>query len=61
MKSIFLISVLFVSIAGLSREGLKTINLKETTRIETTLAADSMGGRRAYTQGNEKAAAFIAN
>jgi Zn-dependent M28 family amino/carboxypeptidase len=61
MKSIFLISVLFVSIAGLSQKGLKTINLKETTCIETTLAADSMGGRRAFTQGNEKAAAFIAN
>lgn len=43
-----------------SQKGLKVISLKETTRIETVLASNEMEGRRAFTAGNEKAAAFIA-
>lgn len=61
MKNFLLLYFLFYSTITFSQKGLKTINLKETTRIETTLAADNMEGRRAFTPGNEKAAAFIAN
>lgn len=61
MKNFLLLFFLSYSTITFSQKGLKTINLKETTRIETTLAADNMEGRRAFTPGNEKAAAFIAN
>lgn len=37
------------------------ISLKEVTRIESTLAADEMQGRKIFTPGIEKAAAFIAS
>jgi len=61
MKSLFLLPLLLTSTIAFSQKGLKTISLKETTRIETALAADNMEGRRAFTPGNEKAAAFIAD
>ena len=61
MKPFFLLPLFFISTVTFSQKGLKTISLKETTRIETTLAADNMEGRRAFTPGNEKAAAFIAD
>ena len=61
MKPFFLLPLFFISKVTFSQKGLKTISLKETTRIETTLAADNMEGRRAFTPGNEKAAAFIAD
>ena len=38
----------------------KIINAKEVERIETVLSADDMQGRRTFTPGNDKAAAFIA-
>lgn len=37
------------------------INVKEVERIERTLSSDEMQGRRTFTAGIEKAAAFIAN
>jgi len=61
MKYFLLLPSIFFSISTFSQKGLKAISLKETTRIETALAADNMEGRRAFTPGNEKAAAFIAN
>ena len=39
----------------------KLIKEKEVRRIETILAADDMQGRRTFTPGIEKAAAFIAD
>ncbi len=36
------------------------INLEEVTRIEKTLASDDMQGRAVFTEGNRKAATFIA-
>jgi Zn-dependent M28 family amino/carboxypeptidase len=59
MKYFLLLPFIFFSISTFSQKGLKAISLKETTRIETALAADNMEGRRAFTPGN--AAAFIAN
>ncbi|MBI2731726.1 MAG: M20/M25/M40 family metallo-hydrolase [Sphingobacteriales bacterium] len=38
----------------------KIINAKKVERIERILSADDMQGRKAFTAGNEKAAAFIA-
>lgn len=38
----------------------KVINIKEVTRIESILAADDMEGRRTFTPGIDRAAAFIA-
>ncbi len=37
------------------------INAKEVERVERVLSADDMEGRRAFTRGIDKAAAFIAN
>lgn len=59
-KQTFLALLFLVSNLGFAQKGLKVISLKETKRIETTLAADKLEGRRAFTSGNEKAAAFIA-
>jgi hypothetical protein len=39
----------------------KIINAKEVERIERILSADDMQGRAAFTAGNDKAAAFIAD
>ncbi|OQP58598.1 M28 family peptidase [Niastella populi] len=39
----------------------KIINAKEVERIERILSADDMGGRKIYTPGIDKAAAFIAD
>lgn len=61
MKYCFFPLLFLIQTFCFAQKGLKTISLKETTRIETALAADNMEGRRAFTPGNEKAAAFIAN
>src|SRR5450432_3218595 len=42
-------------------QSLQEISVAEVSRIEKTLASDSMQGRKVYTAGIEKAAAFIAN
>ncbi len=54
-----LIAVLSISLAH-AQDINKLITEDEVTRIEKTLSADDMLGRRAFTAGNEKAAAFIA-
>ena len=61
MKYSFFPLLILLQTFCFAQKGLKKISLKETTRIETTLSADNMEGRRAFTPGNEKAAAFIAN
>ncbi len=50
----FIVSVLFAQKAE------NLIKLSEVERIEKTLAADDMQGRKVFTPGIEKAAAFIA-
>src|SRR5450432_930716 len=52
----FLISSIYVH-----SQSLQDISVAEVSRIEKTLASDSMQGRKVYTAGIEKAAAFIAN
>jgi Zn-dependent M28 family amino/carboxypeptidase len=61
MKHYFLITLIFISATVYGQKSLKVISLKETTRIESMLSADDMQGRRAFSAGNEKAAAFIAD
>ena len=58
-NSLLFFLVLFYS-TSYSQKGLKVISQKETKRIETALSANEMEGRRAFTTGNERAAAFIA-
>ena len=60
MRLIIAILFVIVSTSSFSQKGLKVITLKETTRIESVLASNEMEGRRAFTAGNERAAAFIA-
>lgn len=60
IKIIPLFLLLLLDIHAYTQKSLKVINLKETKRIETALSANEMEGRRAFTTGNERAAAFIA-
>lgn len=46
---------------GAFAQDVSTISEKEVTRIISTLAADDMQGRRTFTPGIDKAAAFIQN
>ena len=58
------VSFLFVSITLLlSAQSASDIiiNEQEVKRIENNLSADDMEGRKAFTRGSEKAAAFISN
>ena len=59
----FLISLLSVLITLLvsAQSGIGIINENEVQRIESSLSADSMQGRKVFTAGSEKAAAFIAD
>jgi len=57
---IVLISLLFSSIVLKAQNIDAIINVKEVERIEKTLSADSMEGRRTFSSGIDKAAAFIA-
>src|SRR5450432_3689219 len=50
----FLISSIYVH-----SQSLQDISVAEVSRIEKTLASDDMQGRKVYTAGIEKAAAFI--
>ncbi|MFZ9686797.1 MAG: M28 family peptidase [Chitinophagaceae bacterium] len=61
MKFNTLILLLLICFSSFGQKSLKSIKLKETTRIERILSADDMQGRRAFSAGNEKAAAFIAD
>ena len=60
MKSLIFVLLILLNASSFAQKGLKAIRLKETERIESILAADDMQGRKAFTAGNEKAAAFIA-
>lgn len=62
MKKISSLLVLLAITAGVVAQKAETIiNAKEVERIERILSADDMQGRRAFTPGIEKAAAFIAD
>ena len=56
--NIFILGLLLVFSAQ-SQNIDKLIKEKEVSRIETILAADDMQGRRTFTPGIEKAAAFV--
>ncbi|MCX6337108.1 MAG: aminopeptidase, partial [Bacteroidetes bacterium] len=59
MKKLFVaISCMMVFFVG-AQDINKIVNAKEVERIEKTLSADDMQGRRTFTPGIEKAAAFI--
>ena len=62
MKKInMLVFVLLLVVSAQAQNVDKLIKEKEVKRIETILAADDMQGRRTFTPGIEKAAAFIAD
>jgi hypothetical protein len=62
MKQITLAFLLIFSSQKIIAQNLNSvITQAEVTRIETTLAADDMMGRKPFTPGIEKAALFIAN
>ena len=61
MKIFFLTGLLISATPFLSAQDIDAIiTTKETDRIERTLSADDMQGRRPFTPGIEKAADFIA-
>jgi hypothetical protein len=60
MKKIFLTTAaIFVTLLTFSQNIDKIINVAEVERIEKTLSADDMQGRRTFTAGIDKAAEFI--
>jgi len=62
MKKINILVVgLLLAFSAQSQNIDKLIKEKEVRRIETILSADDMQGRRTFTPGIEKAAAFIAD
>ena len=62
MKKLIFLSLLSISAAPLFAQKAKpTIDVAEVTRIEKTLSADDMLGRKTFTAGADKAAAFIAS
>jgi hypothetical protein len=58
-KTFFTIVVLCTSIIAEAQSINKVVKEKEVKRIEKTIAADDMQGRRTFTPGIEKASAFI--
>ena len=61
MKKVFL-AICLISASFLQAQNIdKIINAKEVERIEKTLSADDMQGRKTFSAGIEKAANFIAN
>ena len=62
MKKVFLTGLLITVTSFLFSQSInKIISAKKVKRIEKVLSADDMQGRKAYTPGSEKAAAFIAD
>ena len=62
MKIVVLILAAALSASGVAAQKIETIiNAAEVERIERVLSADDMEGRRTFTRGIEKAAAFIAD
>lgn len=60
-KSVFFIGTLFVCFFTYAQQIDKIINVSEVNRIEKTLSSDDMKGRAIFTEGIDKAAAFISN
>ncbi len=60
-KSAFFIGALFVYFLTYAQQIDKIINVSEVSRIEKTLSSDDMKGRAIFTEGIDKAAAFISN
>ncbi|MDP9041190.1 MAG: hypothetical protein M3N30_04360, partial [Bacteroidota bacterium] len=60
MRSYILTGFLFI-ISYANSQVIPVISESEVIRVERTLAADDMQGRKVYTAGIEKAADFIAN
>ncbi|SJZ37928.1 M28 family metallopeptidase [Sediminibacterium ginsengisoli] len=60
-KNSLLLLTLMATTASFAQNIDNIINVKEVERIERVLAADDMQGRRAFTPGIDKAAAFIAD
>ncbi len=60
-KSTFFIIALFVCFLVKAQQLDKIINVSEVSRIEKTLSSDDMKGRAIFTEGIDKAAAFISN
>lgn len=56
-----LLVLLLISATAFGQDKLEVISMEETRRIEATLSSDEMQGRRTFTPGIEKAAAFIAS
>jgi hypothetical protein len=61
MKRTILPLLLCLSIQSYAQNPIDLISVSETERIEKILASDDMQGRRTFTPGIEKAAAFIAS
>jgi hypothetical protein len=61
MKRSLLALSLLTALNGFSQKLEEIINIKEVERIETILASDEMEGRRTFTKGIDKAAAFISD
>ena len=61
LKSFLFLFVLLISIKAWSQESLETISKSETERIEKYLSSDELEGRKTFSKGIEKAAAFISN
>ncbi len=62
MKKITLVLLLCSTVTfSFTQNNDNIINAKEVERIEKILSADDMGGRRTFTPGIDKAAAFIAD
>ncbi|MEN9949445.1 MAG: hypothetical protein RLY85_197, partial [Bacteroidota bacterium] len=60
MKKTILPLLLCLSIQSYAQKPIDLISVEETERIEKVLSSDEMQGRRTFTPGIEKAAAFIA-
>jgi hypothetical protein len=60
-KTILTLTSIFVSLLSFAQYIDKIINAAEVERIEKTLAADDMQGRKTFTPGIDKAADFIAD
>jgi hypothetical protein len=61
MKKTILPLLLCLSIQSYAQKPIDLISVEETERIEKVLSSDDMQGRRTFTPGIEKAAAFIAS
>ncbi|MFN3665310.1 MAG: M28 family metallopeptidase [Sediminibacterium sp.] len=60
MKKYFLLFAILTTVAVSAQDVEKLISMSEVERIERTLSSDEMEGRRTFTKGIDKAAAFIA-